>query len=161
MIAAATMYEVSTQAIWSCVADRLPCMCGSATLAMVLSSACRIEASITESVMSPRCGRRRVVGAAVADCARQSAADALRGLARQRGERRIRVSTLILRVDRHLDAQAGAQRRCRVGRAGVCTGTRCTTLTQLPVAFSGGSSENCEPVPGLTLTTRALKARPG
>src|ERR1700758_958777 len=54
MIAAATMYEVSTQVIWSCVADRLPCMRGSATLAMVLSSACRIDASMIVTVIMPR-----------------------------------------------------------------------------------------------------------
>jgi hypothetical protein len=54
MIAAATMYEVSTQVIWSCVAERLPCMRGSATLAMVLSSACRIEATMTVPVIMPR-----------------------------------------------------------------------------------------------------------
>ena len=42
--------------IWSWVAPRLPCMCGSATLAMVVSSACMIVASITETVMAPRWG---------------------------------------------------------------------------------------------------------
>ena len=30
------------------------------------------------------------------------------------------------------------------------TGTRCTTLTQLPLAFCGGRIANCAPVPGLT-----------
>ena len=33
------------------------------------------------------------------------------------------------------------------------TGRRCTTLTQLPVAFSGGNSEKLSPVPGLRLIT--------
>ena len=33
------------------------------------------------------------------------------------------------------------------------TGSRCTTLTQLPDAFSGGSREKLEPVPGLVLST--------
>ena len=37
------------------------------------------------------------------------------------------------------------------------TGTRCTTLTQLPLAFCAGRIENCEPVPGLTATTVPLK----
>jgi len=41
------------------------------------------------------------------------------------------------------------------------TGSRCTTFTQLPVAFSAGSSENCEPVPGLTLATVAANFFPG
>ena len=35
--ALATMYEVSTQEIWSWVAEKVPCMCGSATAAMVQS----------------------------------------------------------------------------------------------------------------------------
>ena len=33
------------------------------------------------------------------------------------------------------------------------TGTRCTTLVKLPVAFSGGRSENWAPVAGLVLST--------
>jgi hypothetical protein len=41
------------------------------------------------------------------------------------------------------------------------TGTRCTTLTQLPVAFSAGSSENAVPDPGWTLATRPWIVRPG
>jgi len=57
MIAAATMYEVSTQVIWSAEAETLPCMCGSATLAMVASSEFITVAAITEPVMN-----RRVVG---------------------------------------------------------------------------------------------------
>ena len=69
MIAAATMYEVSTHDIWSCVAERLPCMCGSATLAIVLSSACMIEASITDSVIRPRCGTSRAMPGIVAAAA--------------------------------------------------------------------------------------------
>jgi hypothetical protein len=43
------MYEVNTQVIWSWVADN-------ATLAIVLSSACMIEANITVMVMRMRCG---------------------------------------------------------------------------------------------------------
>ena len=35
--ALATMYEVSTQEIWSWVAENVPCMCGSATAAIVQS----------------------------------------------------------------------------------------------------------------------------
>ena len=45
-----------------------------------------------------------------------------------------------------------ADRPAIIGREGVpsnaiLTGTRWVTLTQLPVAFCAGSSENCEPVP--------------
>src|SRR5581483_3826305 len=41
------------------------------------------------------------------------------------------------------------------------TGTRCTTFTQLPVAFCGGSIANSAPVPGLTETTVPVNARSG
>jgi hypothetical protein len=35
----------------------------------------------------------------------------------------------------------------------IFTGSRCTTFTQLPVAFSGGRSEKAAPVPALRLST--------
>ena len=38
------------------------------------------------------------------------------------------------------------------------TGTRCTTFTQLPMAFCGGRIANCAPVPGLTELTVPWKA---
>src|ERR1700760_4574244 len=57
-MAAATMYEVSTQVIWSCELCSAPCMCGSATLAIVVSSACMIVASMMETVIIPRWGMR-------------------------------------------------------------------------------------------------------
>ncbi|MEE8246875.1 MAG: hypothetical protein V3S87_06410 [Alphaproteobacteria bacterium] len=41
------------------------------------------------------------------------------------------------------------------------TGTRCTTLTQLPVAFWGGSRANSAPVAGLMLMTVARQVRSG
>ena len=41
------------------------------------------------------------------------------------------------------------------------TGTRCTTLTQLPLAFCGGISAYSEPVAGLRLRTRARQVTPG
>ena len=56
MIAAAVMYEVSTQVISSKLADRLPCIYGSATLAMVWSSACISVAPTVQRVMIRRCG---------------------------------------------------------------------------------------------------------
>ncbi|WYX51052.1 hypothetical protein WJ977_31205 [Achromobacter xylosoxidans] len=34
------------------------------------------------------------------------------------------------------------------------TGTRCTTLIQLPVAFCDGSSAKAEPLPAITSPTR-------
>ena len=42
------------------------------------------------------------------------------------------------------------------GGTAMRTGTRCTILVKLPVALSGGSSENTEPEAGATLTTRAF-----
>ena len=53
-IAEATMYEVRTQEIWSCAADMLPWMCGSATLAIVVSIPCSTQAQITVAVIMPR-----------------------------------------------------------------------------------------------------------
>ena len=41
------------------------------------------------------------------------------------------------------------------------TGRRCTILVKLPVALSGGSSENTEPEAGAKLATRPSSVRPG
>ena len=41
------------------------------------------------------------------------------------------------------------------------TGTRWVTLTQFPVAFSGGRSEKLVPLPGLMLMTRPVNVTPG
>ena len=61
-------------------------------------------------------------------------------------------------VDGDVDAHAGAQLRqvLRSVSKAIRTGTRCTTLTQLPVAFCGGRIANCAPVPGLTASDRAV-----
>jgi hypothetical protein len=50
------MYEVNTQAIWSCEADKLPWICGRATLAIVLSTPCMMFANMIEAVIQPRLG---------------------------------------------------------------------------------------------------------
>src|ERR1019366_3234481 len=52
MMALATRYEVSTQVASSGVADRLPAMCGSATLAPLVSSTSMKVASITVMAMT-------------------------------------------------------------------------------------------------------------
>src|SRR6185436_7357224 len=44
-----------TQAIWSWVAENVPCMCGSATAAIVQSTEYRKLASPTEAVISAGC----------------------------------------------------------------------------------------------------------
>src|SRR5580704_12175710 len=54
MIAAATMYDVTTHAIWSCEQLKLPWICGSATLAMVVSTPCMIVAQVIEAVIAAR-----------------------------------------------------------------------------------------------------------
>ena len=54
MIAAATMYEVSTQVISSLEAETLPWICGRATLAIVLSSEFITVAAMTDAVMNRR-----------------------------------------------------------------------------------------------------------
>src|ERR1700722_7531619 len=60
-MADATMYAVNTQAIWSCEADSVPCMCGKATLAMVLSSVCMIVANMIDRVIMGRLSGRSMV----------------------------------------------------------------------------------------------------
>src|SRR6185436_10745950 len=49
------------------------------------------------------------------------------------------------------------------GRSITCrrTGMRCTTLTQLPLAFCAGSTLNSAPVAMPMLSTTAVKVRPG
>src|SRR5215472_15562668 len=57
MIAAATMYDVTTQAIWSCEHEKLPWMCGSATLAIVVSPPCMMVAQVIDAVIATRLTR--------------------------------------------------------------------------------------------------------
>src|SRR5262249_42707709 len=64
MIEAATMYEVTTQAIWSCEQDSEPWICGSATLAIVVSTPCMIVAQVIDAVIAARL--RRCPGASSA-----------------------------------------------------------------------------------------------
>src|ERR1035441_6674619 len=79
MMALATRYEVSTQVASSGVADRLPAMCGSATLATLVSSTSMKVASITvmamiHGLMSGRNGTAGLSGVErlhLADAARQ------------------------------------------------------------------------------------------
>src|SRR5262249_45427436 len=43
----------------------------------------------------------------------------------------------------------------------ILTGTRCTTFVKFPVALSGGSKANCEPLAGAISSTLPLKTFPG
>src|SRR5689334_15019977 len=59
-----------------------------------------------------------------------------------------------------------ADRPGRIGTRGgvvqvILTGTRCTTLTKLPVALSGGIIENRAPVAGDTVSTMPWNDSPG
>ena len=64
---------MSTQLIWSVVADSSPAMCGSATLTIVVSSTWITVAAITASVTKTRepppaatdCGRAEFIGSAL------------------------------------------------------------------------------------------------
>ena len=47
------------------------------------------------------------------------------------------------------------------GSSTILTGIRCTTLVKLPVALSGGSSENCAPEAGDQLSTWPCSTTPG
>ena len=62
------------------------------------------------------------------------------------GAVRVSMSTMTERPGRSLPSALSAGIAIR-------TGTRCTILVKLPVAFSGGRSENCEPDAGATLST--------
>src|SRR5277367_5643082 len=52
MIPAATRYDVTTHAISSTLAEKLPCMCGSETLTIELSSTSSTVPSITENAIT-------------------------------------------------------------------------------------------------------------
>ena len=47
------------------------------------------------------------------------------------------------------------------GSSTILTGMRCTTLVKLPVALSGGSRLNCEPLAGAMLSTWPQTVTPG
>ena len=65
-------------------------------------------------------------------------------------------------IDLDAGAHAGAQLRgAGHRRIAMRTGMRCTTLTQLPVAFWGGSTENSAPVAWLMLATVPRQSRSG
>ena len=68
---------------------------------------------------------------------------------------------LVLGIDLDRRAEPGMQQPVLGSSSASRTGRRCTTLTQLPVAFSAGNSEKVEPVPGLRLSTVALNTIPG
>src|SRR4029077_13562405 len=63
MTALAARYEVITHDISSMLAEKLPCMCGRATLVMLVSSTCITVTVITEKVMAHF--RAELIGASV------------------------------------------------------------------------------------------------
>ena len=114
-------------------------MRGSATLAMVLSSACMIEASMTVTVISTRCGPDRRSHAAPHDLLGSVANGCLAPACQQAATRVLRMTVTSALSPGAAEAAREIQRRRR-------TGTRCTTFTQLPVAFSGGTRSKI-PIP--------------
>src|SRR6266566_3384029 len=179
---------------------------GSATLAIVLSSACIKVATMAQAVTMPRWDTAGFLDAYVAagmDMTR------LYGLPRTRrtpSPRQTRVFPGLAIMSRFksetcdLDWGEGAgraglergghrrtrhqnssdsERRCavsmstvtlmparRIGSSGLRstrtrTGMRCTTLTQLPLAFCGGRIENSAPLAGLMLSTEPDHVRFG
>src|SRR5271167_2308239 len=72
MIPAATRYEVTTHAISSTLAEKLPCICGSATLTIDVSRTSSVVPSITASAIShlwledPYSGKSVPIGVEVA-----------------------------------------------------------------------------------------------
>ena len=89
-------------------------------------------------------------------------------VARRARPRPRRRSWLRLSRSRSIDRGGDRQARAAAGRARtrppsstMRTGTRCTILVKLPVAFSGGSTLNCAPVAGARLTTWPWKTSPG
>ena len=137
-----------THATSSTPAESEPCMWGSATLVTLVSSTCMTATTMTEKVSSHLRLAGRSLPAASATASRSPPA---RGALTSSGRSRRRT------------CRRGAAAGCPTGLAvsRIFTGTRCTTFTQLPVAFSGGSSEKREPVPALIEFTVPVKAMPG
>ena len=125
-------------------------MCGSATLAIVVSSACMIVASMMETTIMPRCGGgANAAPAAAVIVRRRSRASA--DLTRPGSGRWWPVSISIVAL---MPARSGGcPARAMISSR---TGMRCTTLTQLPLEFCAGSSENSAPVAALMLVTSRL-----
>src|SRR6267143_3499107 len=74
---------------------------------------------------------------------------------RRRHQRRRMVTTA------DMPARSGCGLPTSFWSSSTFTGTRCTTFTQLPVAFSGGSNEKRAPVPALIDSTMPWKTLPG
>src|ERR1700760_392834 len=66
----------------------------------------------------------------------------------------VSIDTFALMPDRRFGVASSGSKKIR-------SGTRCTTFTQLPLAFCGGRIANCAPVPGLTDCTVPWKTRSG
>ena len=115
-------------------------MCGSATLAMVVSSTCSSTAIITAMVtMVRRCGSSGWLATPGAGF-RHATSGRRDGPKRSPRGRRPSAATGLPSI-------------------AIRTGTRCVTLTQLPLAFCAGITANSLPVPAPMLCDVALQAR--
>ena len=127
-------------------------MCGSATLAIVVSTPCMKVASMIETVIQPRFGTGAGVTSLTAPLfasGRPTSHANIRSMRSSHG-RWNSVSTSTVTLSPAASGWFGSS-LSKLSR----TGRRWTTLTQLPVAFSAGSSEKVSPVPGLKLCTLA------
>src|SRR5215471_3640549 len=131
-MALVTKYEVRTHVDSSWLADRLPAMCCRETLAIEMSSTSMKAARPTVTAISH-------------GLAPPGTPDGRDGIGTP-----YRTFTL------GTTDMPGPSGKCRSGGVSkmIFTGTRCTTLTKLPVAFSGGSRLKAAPDPAVKLSTR-------
>ena len=185
MIALASEYELIAQVPSCGLTPRLPAMCGTDTLTIVMSSTSMNVANATAIVSSasgaPCSGAQRAFSARrrprrslsarraqirrddrsrrprLRPCAKSLCVDVRLGdrFRRRRGARaRRRCARACRPSPRSKGRRAAGAARAPSRSSEMRTGTRCTTLIQLPEAFCGGSSANAAPVPGARPTTR-------
>ena len=133
MMALATRYDVSAQVASSVVAAMLLAMCGSDTLTTVVSSTSMKVANMTAT----------------------ATIHGLTGVAHARLSGRPPTGVHGRRTD------MPGRSRCSgswLPSSTIFTGTRCTTLTKLPLAFSGGSRLKRDPVAAAMLSTLPVNA---
>ena len=132
MIALATRYEVRTQVDSSTLAERLPAMCGRDTLTTVVSSTSMKVPNITAIAI--------IHGLITGSCLSVIAEAELLTLGiLPHAYLKITVGSTDMPGRSRCSGSSPLSKLMR-------TGTRCTTFTKLPVAFSGGNKLKRAPV---------------